>query len=561
MEQFTCLKCGHRGSFDPRSGPAVCPQCGYTPPMDRRVSMMDFDELQLVPEKADVPAQRTETRAKSSLMPLDELISHWEGTHIPDPTVQLGTKSDAHATFRAYQQALGEGVNRTPGPGTRFVRSRQPEKKAILWFVAALTMLRKGERARAAQHLAELTKLYPNFPDPWVWLSATTDDPAQRIDYLENAVLLEPAHPLARDALAIAQGKVAPSKAAPDGRESQRIKVSKCPQCGGSLHYEPGAREVACQYCGHRLILQGRNLINEEARLVGDLQLQRRIQGHTWREVQRTAHCQACGAELSMTHYLARQCVFCGSTSVLLKDSQQRLEQPDGFLPFKLDEGEAGAAIDRAQRSTAQRLKTWWSGREQVIEGLQAIYLPYWVFDGFVEVRKPAAGWLGQPEWRGYVDGSWRSRRLASTPAEHESGVAKELMMFENLVFPAMLFPPPWLLKQVLPYELGALVPYEPRLLASWPAALYDRDVEVAVKDAYDAMLSTAAWRKRSVVVANASELRQLRHAFQVTSVTYQLVLLPVWVALAQRDKDQRLVLVNGQTGQVTFSSPIRSKT
>jgi DNA-directed RNA polymerase subunit RPC12/RpoP len=311
MEKFTCLKCGHRGPFDPRSGPAVCPQCGYSPPMDRRVSMMDFDELELVLEKADVPARHTETRAKRPLAPLDELISHWEGTHKPGPAVQLGTKGEAQAAFRAYQQALGEGVKRTPGPGARFVRSHQPEKKAALWFVAALMMLRNGERARAAQHLTDLTKLYPSFPDPWVWLTATTDDPTKRIDYLENAVLLEPAHPLARDALSIAQGRVWPQGAPQHRQENAKIEVSKCPRCGGGLHYEPGATEVACQYCGHRLLLRESNLINEEARLVGDLQLQRRLQGHTWREVRRVVHCQACGAELTMTHYLAKQCVFC----------------------------------------------------------------------------------------------------------------------------------------------------------------------------------------------------------------------------------------------------------
>ena len=137
MEQFTCLKCGTRGSFDPRSGPAVCPQCGYTPPMDRRVSMMDFDELRLAKEKAHLPARPSETQAETRLSLLDELISHWEGMHTPDPSVELGTKGEARAAFRAYQRALGEDLKRLPGIGTRYVRSHQPEKKAILWFVAA----------------------------------------------------------------------------------------------------------------------------------------------------------------------------------------------------------------------------------------------------------------------------------------------------------------------------------------------------------------------------------------------------------------------------------------
>jgi hypothetical protein len=140
-----------------------------------------------------------------------------------------------------------------------------------------------------------------------------------------------------------------------------------------------------------------------------------------------------------------------------------------------------------------------------------------------------------------------------------EPALSKETMMFDNLVFSAMDFPPPWILKKVQPYKLRSLVPYEAQLLANWPAALYQRDVEVAAREAYNSMLTSALWRKRSVVAANAAELGQLRRMFQVTTVTYQLVLLPVWAALARRDREQRLVLVNGQTGQVAFSSELKS--
>jgi DNA-directed RNA polymerase subunit RPC12/RpoP len=541
--------------------------------MDRRISIMDFDELQLGKEEADAPGPRHKAQAGIPVSPLDELLSHWDGTHRPDPGVQIGTKGEAQATFRDYRRALGEDLKRMPGLGGRYVRSHQPEKKAILWFVAAYLMLRKGERARAARHLHDLTRLYPNFPDPWVWLTATTDDPAQRIDYLENAVVLEPAHPLARDALSIAQGRVSPQQARQDRQEKEQIEVSKCPKCGGGLHYVPGATEVACQYCGRRLLLRETNLINQEARLVGDLQLQRRLRGHTWREVQRVVHCQACGAELTMTGYLSKQCVFCGSTSVLVEDSHQRLEQPDGFLPFKLDEAQAAAVIDQAQRSTSQRLKRWWTGQEQVIQGLQAVYLPFWVFDGFVEVRRRSKS--DQPYPGAHLDGSLlsldRTRMRGFSVSVQTSGrtghplpggepaLSKETMMFDNLVFSAMDFPPPWILKKVQPYKLRSLVPYEAQLLANWPAALYQRDVEVAAREAYNSMLTSALWRKRSVVAANAAELGQLRRMFQVTTVTYQLVLLPVWAALARRDREQRLVLVNGQTGQVAFSSELKS--
>ena len=73
-------------------------------------------------------------------------------------------------------------------------------------------------------------------------------------------------------------------------------------------------------------------------------------------------------------------------------------------------------------------------------------------------------------------------------------------------------------------------------------------------------MLYKAVWRKRRQVLGQAGDLDQLRRMFQVTTVTYQLVLLPVWVGLAQREHERRLVLVNGQTGKVVLSSPVRRR-
>jgi hypothetical protein len=296
------------------------------------------------------------------------------------------------------------------------------------------------------------------------------------------------------------------------------------------------------------------------------------MQGYTWKEVQRVVHCQTCGAELTMTRHLARQCVFCGSTNVLVEDNPHVFEQPDGFLPFKLDEQQAAAAIHRVQRSTMHRLRTWWVGQKQEVKGLQAVYLPFWVFDGFVEVRSPVVSRLdprspyqssmrGQsPSLAGLFEGGASMAERLDHPASGGPRLSRELMMFDNLLFSAMDFPPPSVLKKIMPFELGALVPYEPRLLADWPAALYRQDVEEAVEDAYDTMLSRAVWRSGSLAIAHSTEPALLRRSFQVTTVTYQLVLLPVWVGLVQREDHQRLVVVNGQGGKVTFSARLRRK-
>jgi len=115
------------------------------------------------------------------------------------------------AFFQDYQWALGEDPHLGTGTHVRYVRNYHPQWGEAVAFVGAYLLLKRGERDTPAQHLRALTTRFPEFADGWVWLTATTDDPAERIEYLENGVLQELAHPLARDALAIVRRKVSPT--------------------------------------------------------------------------------------------------------------------------------------------------------------------------------------------------------------------------------------------------------------------------------------------------------------------------------------------------------------
>ena len=520
MQTFICPQCGHGSAYDPWAGSAHCSHCGHTPSSEVRVR-----------------DQHTWQRVHSHQPFLDELLAHWQGTHTPDPAFTLHTTELALVFFEDYQRALGEDPHQVALDHARYIRSYRPQRQEILPFIGAYLLLRHGERGAAAQHLQALTARSPDFVDAWVWLTATTDDPAERVEYLENAVAREPAHPLARDALAIARGRVSVSRQADGQGLQQEVTLAQCPQCGGALHYEPGAVAVTCPYCGHSLTLQKANVLDRKARLVGDVKLRRRCQGQTWDQVERVVRCQSCGAELTMTRRLARQCTFCGSTTVLVEDNHRTFEQPDGFAPFKTDSQAAAATIQDAQHSGLRGLKTWLTGKEQRPVELQPVYLPFWVFDGFVEVR------------------TWTMDRFREAAPPDRTAPSPDLMMFDNLLFSGVLVPAPSFLRRIFPFELHTLVPYEPRLLADWPAVLYHRDVEAVAEDACETMIGLARRRARPLVAVESPDRERVRRSFRVTSAAYQLVLLPVWVALlrAPGRRKQCLGLVNGQTGSVAF--------
>ena len=94
---------------------------------------------------------------------------------------------------------------RVAGPHVQYVRDYMPGRQEILIFAGAYLCLRRGSRARAALDLAALNLSSAPFVDPWEWRTATTDDPQERLRYLQRATAQDVAHPLARDALALAE--------------------------------------------------------------------------------------------------------------------------------------------------------------------------------------------------------------------------------------------------------------------------------------------------------------------------------------------------------------------
>jgi predicted RNA-binding Zn-ribbon protein involved in translation (DUF1610 family) len=526
MQTFICPQCGHRNKYDPWTGSAHCDHCGFEPPPDRSTR-----------------GQRAREPIGAHQALLNELLAYWNNTHSPRKGFSLETSEEALAFFEQYQRTLGEDPHLHAGRHMGYVRNYHPARAEILTFVGAYLLLVRGDRATASLHLRSLTMMSPEFADAWIWLTATTDDPAERRDYLENALLHEPANPLARDAMSILRGKVKPSGERNVWRLSQETTTTQCPKCGGALHYEPGATEVACPYCGYQLPLEESDILEQDAPLLGDLQLKRRYGKQRWKAARRVIHCTSCSAELTLSSRLAERCPFCGSTNVLVQDNVHPFEKPDGLLPFRIKKEEAQAAIETAQHSGLRAIKTWLTGTQQQVTTLEGIYLPFWAFDGFVEIR------------------TWSTKDPRQRTPPRGAAPTSDMMMFDNLLFPGVRIPPPDLLKRVLPFEVKAMTTYEPRLLADWPAQLYHRDVEMAVRDANNAMLARARRRSPPLVTTESSSEfgspTYVRRSFQVASVTYQLTLLPIWVSFTQEGNSYRLVLVNGQTGKVIFGPKV----
>jgi hypothetical protein len=105
------------------------------------------------------------------------------------------------------------------------------------------------------------------------------------------------------------------------------------------------------------------------------------------------------------------------------------------------------------------------------------------------------------------------------------------------------------------------MTPYEPRLLADWPALLYNRDVDAAAIKADRALLTMARDQAGALSAQSpksSSRPAMVRRSFQTSGLTYQLMLLPVWVAVVQVNDERSLALVNGQSGKATLGPSLQ---
>jgi hypothetical protein len=116
--------------------------------------------------------------------------------------------------------------------------------------------------------------------------------------------------------------------------------------------------------------------------------------------------------------------------------------------------------------------------------------------------------------------------------------------LYDDLPVCAVSSPPPELVARVGEYDLDAMVAYEPRLLAKYPAELYTLDFDRAGLSAHS-VIGKAMREKHGQATGDNV---QVNISTSVREMSFQLALLPVWVGtLVEEDGDLRVALSTGE--------------
>ncbi len=416
----------------------------------------------------------------------------------------------------------------------------------------------RGDPAGALRAFQLALDVQADFADAHLWIAKTSADPAVQRDHLGDILARDPGHPEALRRLMVLNGQMTAEEAersqearAPliqraEGAVRTTATALRCPVCGGDLTTDEANGRVVCKFCGHTAPLETGRHASDGAEVLGAALLKRRAQPVKWIVGERILHCSQCGAERTIpAGKLSGVCPFCGSTQVIVQDALNTVEKPDGLVPFTISEEAAKNAIRERLKSVGERLAGLLDSNEVKQATMDGVYLPYWVFDALAEVsittidrRTPT------------------SRSALLTEGSHrpyENIRLSDGMI--SLAIPGVKMPA--LAGQMREFDLSAAVAYEPKLLARYPAELYDIDFD----EASLAARSVVSDEMRRRHGQNSQRNVEVTVFTSVLQMSFTLLLMPLWVAtLVERDGDVRPALVNGQSGAVVLGKAQKAR-
>lgn len=326
-------------------------------------------------------------------------------------------------------------------------------------------------------------------------------------------------------------------RAADDGRE----RHFPCKQCGADLVFPPGAKDLACPYCGTKEeIPLTEQAIREFA--FSDYLPPNKATVTAGSGAFAEMECTGCGSRIEVPRDTAvRPCPYCGGT-LMSKDVGEELIRPEAILPFAVKR-------DAAERAVQAWAKSLWFApndlrRNITFERFTSLYLPWWTFDSHT-----VSHYQGEAGHRYTVTvGSGKNRRTETRIRwERRSGVHERF--FDDLPVPGSVFR-----EWGDPYRLKEIRPFEPSYMAGHSASHYTRDPQQAWPDAKGRMESAISTDCHRLIGGDTQ--RNVRIATAHRGITYKLVLMPRWQGGFRYKGRTFQISVNGQTAVVKGDRP-----
>jgi ribosomal protein S27E len=336
----------------------------------------------------------------------------------------------------------------------------------------------------------------------------------------------------------------------------ERVHQFPCPSCGADLLYDPQEGVLTCGYCGHKEAIPESAARVEERPYEQYLGMQSGQMGQlaaSALEVQ----CQGCGAKsLFIPPEVAGRCEFCGVQIVAQPQLADPILAPEGLLPFRVTQPQAGASLHEWLSSR------WFApgGLKHFAqpEAIHGIYIPFWVYN-----TNTTTNYTGHRGEYYYTTETYterdsqgrqvtRTRQVRHTRWFDASGTV--LRWFGDLLIPATISLSSNRLRALEPWDLDSLKPYNPAFLAGFKAQRYQVGLEEGFERAKELMAPLIEGYVREDIGGDVQQIDHLVTDYYQT--TFKHLLLPVYAGAYQFNGKVFQIVVNGRTGEIHGDRP-----
>lgn len=322
----------------------------------------------------------------------------------------------------------------------------------------------------------------------------------------------------------------------------------KCPCCGAALVWGSKDQKMICEYCDNKFDEeQLKAILAEEQKENTEQEPEWNIKENREEDEMggmKVYICQSCGGEIiGDENSAATECVYCGNPTILTENISG-INRPKYVIPFKID-----------KRAAKEKLKEFYKGkrllpkefyRENHIENIKGIYVPFWLFDCEAEADITYAATRIK---------YWSDSKYNYTKTDHYMVNRGGRLAFDKIPVDASSKMDDAYMDSIEPFDYSQLTEFSEKYLSGYFADKYDVSSKESIPRVNKRVKSSTEEKFRETVIGyDTVSPRNTRVNIRNGNVDYTM--FPVWL-LNTKYKDKIYTFaMNGQTGKFVGELP-----
>lgn len=324
----------------------------------------------------------------------------------------------------------------------------------------------------------------------------------------------------------------------------------KCPCCGGTLEFDNKSQNVVCPYCDSQFTTEDLKKYTDE--IASDKQEETawdesRVQEYTNQEMKgmKIYSCDSCGGEIIVDETTSStKCPYCGNNLVVSKQLSGDLK-PNYVIPFKNDKENVQADLKKFFKKKPLLPSSF--SKENTIEEIRSLYVPFWIFDADVN---------GKVRFKGERRRTWSDSNYNYEETKYYSIIREGGIAFDHVPVDGSKKMDNKLMESIEPFDFSQAEEFSVAYLAGIAADRYDVDKDETFKRATQRCREGTIDAFRNDI-SGYSNVSVEDSNIQLSNTQASYALYPVWVLSTKWKEKNYLFAVNGQSGKVAGNLPV----